>query len=51
MEPQSDWAFDAMYFGAAMSLSYLLHVGSGRWSVDYWLSQKFKTASKPDLKS
>jgi len=44
VEPQGDWAFGAMYLGAAVLVSDLLHTGSGRWSVDYWLSQKFKAA-------
>ena len=50
IEPQGDWAFGATYLGAAVLLSDLLHVGSGRWSVDYWLSQKFEAAGKSGSK-
>ena len=46
IEPQGDWAFGVMYIGAIVLLSDLLHIGSGRWSVDYWLSQKLKATDK-----
>jgi len=36
--------------GAAVLLSDLLRVGSGRWSVNYWLSQKFEAAGKSGSK-
>ncbi|EKD98345.1 MAG: hypothetical protein ACD_23C00478G0005 [uncultured bacterium] len=50
IEPHGDWAFGAMYLGAAVLLSDLLRVGSGRWSVDYWLSQKFEATGKSGSK-
>ena len=46
IEPQGDWAFGTMYIGAIVLLSDLLHTGSGRWSVDYWLSEKLKATDK-----
>lgn len=45
IEPHGDWAFGAMYLGAAILLDDVLPVGSGRWSVDYWLSQKLKAVN------
>ncbi|HLF30817.1 MAG TPA: hypothetical protein VI566_07275, partial [Xanthomonadales bacterium] len=46
IEPQGDWAFGTIYIGAIVLLSDLLHTGSGRWSVDYWLSEKHKATDK-----
>jgi putative oxidoreductase len=46
--PHGDWAFGAVYLGVALFLSDFLYVGSGRWSVDYWLSKKFAAAEKSD---
>ena len=46
IEPQGDWAFGTIYIGAIALLSDLLHTGSGRWSVDYWLSEKHKATDK-----
>jgi putative oxidoreductase len=44
--PHGDWAFGAVYLGVALFLSDFLAVGSGRWSVDYWLSKKFEVFEK-----
>jgi putative oxidoreductase len=41
--PHGDWGFAAMYLAVALLLSELLDTGSGRWSVDHWLSKKFRT--------
>jgi uncharacterized membrane protein YphA (DoxX/SURF4 family) len=46
--PHGDWAFGAVYLGVALFLSDFLDVGSGRWSVDYWLSKKFAAVEKSD---
>jgi hypothetical protein len=46
--PHGDWGYGAMYFAVALLLSELLDAGSGRWSVDYWLSKKFEAAGKSD---
>jgi hypothetical protein len=48
--PQGDWAFGAMYFCVALFLSDFLEVGSGRWSVDYWLSKKIAAVEKSDAR-
>lgn len=44
--PQGDWVIGAMYVSTIVLVSDLLHTGSGRWSVDYWLSQSVETAGK-----
>ncbi|AJZ56282.1 DoxX family protein [Paraburkholderia fungorum] len=46
--PHGDWGFGAMYLAAALFTSELLVVGSGRWSVDYWLSKKLAAIGKPN---
>lgn len=49
--PHGDWGYGAMYFGAALLLGELLGAGSGRWSVDHWLSRRFGAAGKSDSES
>lgn len=44
----SNWAFGAAYLGVALFLSDFLDVGSGRWSIDYWLSKKIDSVEKSD---
>jgi len=44
--PRGDWGFGAMYLAAALLASELLANGSGRWSVDYWLSKKLAAIEK-----
>ncbi len=44
--PHGDWGYGAMYFGVALLLGELLGAGSGRWSVDHWLSGKFGAVGK-----
>ncbi|NPT58439.1 hypothetical protein [Paraburkholderia elongata] len=46
--PHGDWGYGAMYFGVALLLGELLGAGSGRWSVDHWLSKRLGTAGKSD---
>lgn len=38
--PHGNWAYGALYLGTALLLDDLIGTGSGRWSVDYWLSRK-----------
>lgn len=45
--PHGDWGYGAMYFGVALLLGEFLDVGSGRWSIDYWLSRKLKESGEP----
>jgi uncharacterized membrane protein YphA (DoxX/SURF4 family) len=40
--PRGDWTIGATYFGVAMLLSECLVVGSGRWSIDLWLSKRIE---------
>ncbi|MCB4347783.1 hypothetical protein LA345_28305 [Burkholderia vietnamiensis] len=40
-------AMARMYFGVALLLGEFLDVGSGRWSIDYWLSRKLKESGEP----
>jgi uncharacterized membrane protein YphA (DoxX/SURF4 family) len=44
--PHGDWGYGAMYLGVALLLGELLGAGSGRWSVDHWLSTKFGAVGK-----
>ncbi|MFL9983549.1 hypothetical protein [Paraburkholderia sediminicola] len=46
--PHGDWGYGAMYLGVALLLGELLGAGSGRWSVDYWLSRKLGAIGKSD---
>ncbi|WOD14489.1 DoxX family protein [Paraburkholderia kirstenboschensis] len=46
--PHGDWGYGALYLGVALLLGEFLGAGSGRWSVDYWLSSKFRAAGKSD---
>jgi hypothetical protein len=46
--PHGDWGYGAMYLGVALLLGELLGAGSGRWSVDYWVSRKFRGVGKSD---
>lgn len=48
--PHGDWGLGVMYLSVALLLSELLAVGSGRWSVDYWLLKKFEAAEKSNSK-
>jgi uncharacterized membrane protein YphA (DoxX/SURF4 family) len=48
--PHGDWGSGAMYLGVALLLGELLGAGSGRWSVDYWLSQKLRAGEKGDAR-
>lgn len=41
--PHGDWGYGLMYLGVALLLGELLGAGSGRWSVDYWMSRKLQT--------
>ncbi|QYD67032.1 hypothetical protein KZJ38_11455 [Paraburkholderia edwinii] len=38
--PHGNWGYGALYLGTALLLDDLIGTGSGRWSVDYWLSRK-----------
>jgi hypothetical protein len=40
--PRGDWTIGATYFGVAMLLNECPVVGSGRWSVDLWLSKRIE---------
>ncbi|SRR6266702_1838329 len=44
--PHGDWGYGAMYLGVALLLGELLGAGSGRWSLDHWLSGKFGAVGK-----
>ncbi len=44
--PHGDWGYGAMYLAVSLLLGELLSAGSGRWSVDYWLSKKFRAVGK-----
>ncbi|RKF35684.1 hypothetical protein [Paraburkholderia fungorum] len=46
--PQGDWGYGAMYLGVALLLGELLGAGSGRLSLDRWLSGKFGAVAKSD---
>lgn len=46
--PHGDWGYGAMYLAVALLLSELLNAGSGRWSVDRWLSRKFGAVDEPN---
>jgi putative oxidoreductase len=46
--PHGDWGYGAMYLAVALLMSGLLNAGSGRWSVDHWLSRKFRAVGKSD---
>jgi uncharacterized membrane protein YphA (DoxX/SURF4 family) len=46
--PHGDWGYGALYLGVALLLGELLGAGSGRWSVDYWVSRKFRGVGKSD---
>lgn len=48
MVPHGDWGYGAMYLGVALLLGELLGAGSGRWSLDHWLSRKFRAVGKSD---
>ena len=49
--PHGDWGQGAMYLGVALLLGELLRTGSGRWSVDYWLSQKLRAGETGDAQA
>jgi putative oxidoreductase len=40
---RGDWSFAAMYIGAIIVAYDLFRVGAGAYSVDYWLSRRFRT--------
>jgi uncharacterized membrane protein YphA (DoxX/SURF4 family) len=40
--PRGDWSYGVMYLGLVLLLGELLGAGGGRWSVDYWLSQRLQ---------
>lgn len=42
--PHGNWGYGAMYLGTALLLHDLLGTGSGRWSIDYWLSGKLRAS-------
>jgi putative oxidoreductase len=44
--PHGDWTIGATYFGVAMFLNECLVVGSGRWSVDLWLSKRIEAVKQ-----
>jgi putative oxidoreductase len=44
--PRGDWTIGATYFGVAMLLNECLVVGSGRWSVDLWLSKRIEAVEQ-----
>ncbi|MGT2471564.1 hypothetical protein [Paraburkholderia terrae] len=46
--PQGDWGYGVMYLGVALLLGELLGAGSGRWSVDAWLSQRLHAGERGD---
>jgi putative oxidoreductase len=45
--PHGNWAYGALYLATALLLDDLAGTGSGRWSIDYWLSAKLKAAPLP----
>jgi putative oxidoreductase len=46
--PHGDWGYGAMYLTAALLLGELLGAGSGLWSLDHWLSRKFRVVGKSE---
>jgi uncharacterized membrane protein YphA (DoxX/SURF4 family) len=46
--PHGDWGYGALYLGVALLLGELLGAGSGRWSLDHWLSKRFRAVGKSD---
>lgn len=49
--PHGDWAFGAIYVGSITLLLDLLCVGSGRWSIDFWLSKRLRVHAEPQASS
>jgi hypothetical protein len=44
--PHGDWGYGALHLGVALLLGELPGASSGRWSVDYWVSRKFRGVGK-----
>lgn len=42
--PHGNWGYGALYLGTALLVHDLLGTGSGRWSIDYWLSGKLRAS-------
>jgi uncharacterized membrane protein YphA (DoxX/SURF4 family) len=42
--PHGNWGYGALYLGTALLADDLINTGSGRWSIDYWLSGKLRAS-------
>ena len=40
-----DWTYGVVYIATFILIYEMIHVGSGRWSIDNWLSRRLQTQS------